>query len=407
MIKWYRFKNFYSYPDDTYVDLTVDKKASPSYFDVPFENETISKILVVFGANASGKSNLLRPMAFLKWFFLQSFHGQSLNDELPFYPFFFNKDDPSEIEVCFTDLPDNQSKNEYKYYTRFTKQRVITEELKIKTSRQYSTVFKREYDQGSDQYLASTYTRNIDTQIRARDIIDTPSNSSVIPYLRRKGNSFIDRIANNLFSFHSNLSQHGRIGFDINDVLDVSRIYFEDKALFERVKSTLRKLDLGITDIAIEEDEEVDKKTGDKVKFYIPYGIHKKDDATYEVPFILESRGTQACYTMLSSIIGVLESGGTAIVDELDNELHPMMVQEIIEMFKDDCINIHNAQLIFSCHSPEILKQLKKHHVYIVEKNNSTSEAWRLDEIKGLRSQDNIYTKYITGAIGGIPDFNR
>ncbi|WP_238567497.1 hypothetical protein, partial [Aeromonas lacus] len=58
-------------------------------------------------------------------------------------------------------------------------------------------------------------------------------------------------------------------------------------------------------------------------------------------------------------------------------------------------------------HTPEVLKNLKKHHCFIVEKENSESDVWRIDDIEGIRSQDNLYTKYMSGALGGVPMIGR
>ena len=103
-------------------------------------------------------------------------------------------------------------------------------------------------------------------------------------------------------------------------------------------------------------------------------------------------------------ILPVLEHGGIAIIDEIDNDLHPHMLPKMLDLFKFQHTNPHNAQIIFSCHTPEILNLLKKHQVYLVEKNDLISETWRLDEVIGLRSDDNTYAKYNAGALGAIPN---
>ncbi|MGI9339226.1 MAG: AAA family ATPase, partial [Psychrobacter sp.] len=64
----------------------------------------------------------------------------------------------------------------------------------------------------------------------------------------------------------------------------------------------------------------------------------------------------------------------------------------------------HNAQLIFSCHTPEVFNLLNKHQIYLVEKYEQSSEAWRLDEMEGVRNDDNLYAKYMAGAFDAIPN---
>ena len=103
-------------------------------------------------------------------------------------------------------------------------------------------------------------------------------------------------------------------------------------------------------------------------------------------------------------ILPVLENGGVAIIDEIDNDLHPHMLPHILELFKFQHTNPHQAQIIFTCHTPEILNLLKKHQTYLVEKVDQQSEAWRLDGVTGLRADDNLYAKYMAGALSAVPN---
>jgi len=93
-----------------------------------------------------------------------------------------------------------------------------------------------------------------------------------------------------------------------------------------------------------------------------------------------------------------------AIIDEIDNDLHPHLLPHLIDLFKFEHTNPHQAQLIFSCHTPEVLNILKKHQIYLVQKENQESEAWRLDEVVGVRSDDNLYAKYMAGAFDAVPN---
>jgi AAA15 family ATPase/GTPase len=122
------------------------------------------------------------------------------------------------------------------------------------------------------------------------------------------------------------------------------------------------------------------------------------------LPFFDESSGTKSAFMMLRNILPDLKYRGVAIIDEIDNDLHPHMLSAIIELFKSKHSNPKDAQLIFSCHTTEILNQLKKHQLYLVEKQDSFSEAWRLDEIVRLRADDNIYAKYQSGLLGAVPN---
>jgi AAA15 family ATPase/GTPase len=122
------------------------------------------------------------------------------------------------------------------------------------------------------------------------------------------------------------------------------------------------------------------------------------------LPFFEESSGTQSAFVLLRVILPVLENGGVAIIDEIDNDLHPHMLPHILELFKFEHTNPHQAQIIFTCHTPEVLNILKKHQSYLVEKIDQKSEAWRLDNVLGLRTDDNLYAKYMAGALSAVPN---
>ncbi|WP_416413752.1 AAA family ATPase [Pantoea sp. App145] len=406
MVKWYSFKNFYSFLDKTTVDLTLHANSSESHFEVNVGNTRISKVIAILGANGAGKSNLLKPLAFLRWFCDHSFTKLESRQSLPFYTHFSNKDEPSELEVCFIDQLDS-GYIEFKYYVKLSKQKVYHEELKWKTSRQFSSVFYRIYDEGRDEYKVKS-TRKIDKELAfpESELMTVPENASALSYFKRKGNKFAELIIHNFKSIDNNLTIHGKNNFDYSRVINATEFYKENDDIFQLALKYLRRMDFGLNSIVLKEEEVINQKTGEKNNIVNPYGVHLCREHEYEIPFYLESTGTQACFDIMSDLVCAFEWGGVALIDELDSDLHPLMVNEIIDMFANESINKQNAQLIFSCHSPEVLKALKKHNVYVVEKNDAVSDCWRLDQVEGLRAQDNLYSKYITGAIGGVPEIS-
>jgi len=406
MIKWYRFKNFYSFKDEQLVDLTLKANSTTSSLDQPWLDTRITKVLAVMGANGSGKSNMLKPLAFLSWFCSESFKSMDNSDSLPIYQHICNKKEPSEIEICFVDRRGNKDELhhvEFKYFLKFNKKMVIHEELKYKSSRLFSSVFYRKYDESTDSYKV----KSAESEFTLSELKTVPQNASAISYFRRKGGNIIAEAMHYIFySIENNLNVFGKSNFNYGKVLEATEYYSQDPEVFEKAKKYLTRMDFGLDDIIIKKEDIIDKKTGESEQRVLPYGIHTHEGKQFDIPFIMESTGTQACYYFIYKLISALHYGGVAVIDELDSDLHPYMIRELIDMFANDGINKLCSQLIFSCHTAEILKSLNKHNVYLVEKTNSISEAWRLDDIQGLRSQDNLYSKYITGALGGVPDIN-
>ena len=107
---------------------------------------------------------------------------------------------------------------------------------------------------------------------------------------------------------------------------------------------------------------------------------------------------------LLSNILPALATGGLAIIDELEADLHPNMLKPIMDLFFSKRSNPKQAQLLCTCHSPEILNIVDKSQVVLVEKDEQCrSEAWRLDTVSGIRTDDNYYAKYLSGAYGAVP----
>merc|ERR1711879_269734 len=106
----------------------------------------------------------------------------------------------------------------------------------------------------------------------------------------------------------------------------------------------------------------------------LPFGLHQTEDGQqFELPFFEESSGTQSAFVLLEPILKTLHQGGIAVIDELDSDLHPHLVPQLLQWFEFDETNPHQAQLIFTCHTPEVLNLLQKHQVYLVEKQNQYS----------------------------------
>lgn len=163
-------------------------------------------------------------------------------------------------------------------------------------------------------------------------------------------------------------------------------------------------LDLGLSGVDIR-PLDITTEDGKSAQIYMPFGQHRSNDGrTFELSFFEESSGTQSAFVLLERLLTALEYGGLAVIDEIDNDLHPHLMPRILDWFRFEHSNPHQAQLIFTCHTPELLNHLQKHQLYLCEKRDQCSEAWRLDEVQGLRADDNLYAKYMAGALGGVPE---
>ena len=150
-----------------------------------------------------------------------------------------------------------------------------------------------------------------------------------------------------------------------------------------------------------------DMKLPDGVKLppqYLVLGVHTLSDGSrHELQWMEESSGTRMAFTQLRYLLSVLADGGIAVIDELESDMHPHMIEPLLDLFASSHTNPHNAQIIFTSHSIETIGLLGKSQVFLVEKKDGASEAWRLDTMDGVRVQDNLYAKYMSGAYGAVP----
>ena len=172
----------------------------------------------------------------------------------------------------------------------------------------------------------------------------------------------------------------------------------QELLLKKKAEKLLARFDLGL------ESFEIDKKKKEN-RFSINVKVaHSFSGQKEYLPIQYESSGTRQLFILLKTILLVLTKGGVAVLDEFDVNLHPEVVLFLFDLFIQPETNPKNAQLLFSTHSHLVLSNLDKYQIILTEKNEKgESESWRLDDMSGVRADDNYYTKYIAGAYGAVP----
>ena len=388
-----RFKNFYSFAEETEIDFTVGKQPTASGFDITLPGRRLNKVIAVVGANGAGKTQLIKPLAFLSWFVTSSFLGQEPELDIPYRPHALHAEEPTEFAVHF--LLQGQ---EYRYQLVLQQLRVVSEILSVKTSTQFSYLFKREKSAGGFSFKEKGFPFPVK---KAQGLRDNASLlAAAYAYDIEQAKPFIDYVR----ALFSNVAATGRSPFRPTEIFSVAESYQADDKLKARMVLALKEFDLGLTDIQIERIERTGND-GQPEVMYLPFGLHQNEQGQgFRLPFFEESNGTQSAFVVLEKVLKVLNNGGMAVIDELDNDLHPHLIPKILDWFRFEHTNPHQAQLIFTCHTPEVLNRLQKHQVYLCQKQQHCSTAWRLDEVVGLRADDNLYAKYMAGALGAVPE---
>jgi hypothetical protein len=393
MLHSFAFSNFQSFRERTEVSWRLDQRdASSGWATEAATGERLSTVMAVIGPNASGKTGLLKPMAFIHWFLAHSFNAEP-TAPLPLAVHPGATDEPFEFEA---ELDwDGQL---WRYTLRATPQRVLHEALYLKR-RRMGYVFVRDWDAQKQVYTI----KQQDFGFAQSEALKVRPNASLVATAAQYGVPLAQRMA--APSIWSNLHQYGRLTSDNMQLLAAAQYFAGNEAHKVAMTRLLTSWDLGLSDVQLREFELV-SSDNQRQKLWRPFGFHSLENGTtFELDFSQESSGTQGAFVLLSRLLPALENGGLAVIDEFENDLHPHMLEPILDLFSDPSTNPHKAQLLFTCHAMEVLNILHKSQVTLVEKSpHNQSSAWRLDSVEGIRNDHNHYAKYMAGAYGAVPE---
>ena len=402
MLHRYSIKNFLSFVDLTEVSLELTQKASTTAWTTHSPSgRRLTTALAVIGPNGGGKTSLLKPLAFLSWFIADSFHSLTPDEALPIKPHFTRPSDPVEFEL----EADDSEGTMWRYVLKATQQCVLHEAVyqKPKGRKSYSYVFLRDWDELTETYIV----KQKGFGFLSAEAKKVRQNASLISTAAQYGVPMAQTLA--AANLVTNIRVTGKINPESLSAI-ATEYFFEEDDRRSQMEKLLSAWDLGLTGVEIREipvtksSETKAANSSDSKPIYLPFGIHRlADGSTHALPMYEESNGTRAAFINLWMFLNVLSSGGVAVIDELESDMHPLMLEPLLGLFANPRSNPHQAQLIFTCHAAEVLNLLGKSQVMLVEKLNCESQAWRLDSMAGVRSQDNLYAKYMSGAYGAVP----
>jgi predicted ATPase len=390
----FEFSNFQSFLEPAQVDFRINNKVQMT--DLMFQSETgqpLTKLMAVIGPNGSGKTALLKVPAFLFWFMSQSF-VLSPEADIPVAPHFATSNSPSKFSCIF-----EFDKKVWRYELECTSKRVIREALFQKGER-FSYVFTRIWDSKSERYVVKQKDFGFASQ-EAKKVRDNASLISTAAQYNVPTAVALQKMINGSVVY--NVFFGGRVPHDGNALQTAAAFYASRDDIGQKMTKLLASWDLGLTGVQV---QKVQRKLDEQeITTWSPHGTHRLGKREIVLPFHFESSGTQTAFILLSHLLRVLSSGGLAIIDEFESDLHPHMLKPILDLFANSVTNPHNAQLIFSSHAIQVLNLLNKAQVTLVTKDeNLNSWSARLDDIDGIRNDDNFYSKYMAGAYGAVPE---
>lgn len=370
---------------------------------------------VIYGANASGKSNLLRGMGVMRRIVVESFDKRSVS-EIPYDPFLLNTDNPNEptfYEVVF--FTENVK---YRYGFEADKNTIKSEWLFETKSKTEKPLFLR-VPEGIE--VMPRFIEGKDLEEKTRD------NALFLNVV----DQFNGKIASTIMKWFKNFNIISGLTHD--NYRSVTFAMLDSPKLNDILTDYFSQIDLGFDKIKVEKKEfnpeelpadlpeemfkqlitDLEGKTIINLRT-----VHKVFDKNQvhvkEVEFDTrrqESSGTNKIIDLSGPIFDTLNDGGILVIDELDAKLHPLLTLSIVRLFQNQDINKEGAQLIFATHDTNILSicNLRRDQIYFVEKDKfGASELYSLVEYnkEGKIRKDRSFEKdYINGRYGAIPYF--
>lgn len=350
---------------------------------------------VIYGANASGKSNLLDALSFMRFFVVSCAKESQLGEKIPVENFSFNEKsrlDPTEFEVSFI-----KEDVRYQYGFVIDEDRVHEEWLFAYPTGRAQQWFSRVYDKKNDEYSWKfskyfKYNKQI-VNLTLKQVLFLSNavklnNEQLAPVFTwfQKDLLFIDPDTWREFSNKKSID------------------YIKEEKGKEWILQFMRAADPSIADIEIEKStlpflqnsnpKQVDEN---KIRF-----MHSEK---FSLDLKRESEGTRRLLEFAGHWIDALENGGVLIVDELDKSLHPLLVRFLINLICNPEINKKNAQLIFTTHDTSLLDNamFRRDQIWFVEKDkNNATQLYPLLDFSP-RKHEAIGRGYLQGRYGALP----
>lgn len=399
MLIRFSFKNFKSFKNENCLDMEATSLKEHEYNVAKTENGEYLKVSAIYGANASGKTNVLQAFDYMKKRILISDDSKKNSpiDEENIYSFMINND-PIALEVEIL------AKNNkiYKYGFEVLKDKIISEWLFEKRVNKFYAIFERENNNVSMKPNKISELVNIDERTLFLNIyskIDRNNEDFSNVYDWFVNSTYLDLGNPNFERFINN-----RVSLKI----------LSDENYKKELLKFIKTFDSGIEGIRTTPDSiEAVKSNNGIIDIEV---LHRGENGELKaLPFYLESNGTRKMFHLFDFFMDALKNGMVLFVDELDAKLHPLLTRYIINLFHNSQTNIGNGQLIYSTHDTVNLNKdtFRRDEIWFAEKDkDGISEIYALSDYildddknvgKKVRNDATYNKDYLTGRYGAIP----
>ncbi len=418
MIIDFTVKNYLSIKEEavlSFLSNTNDKDNNNTY-SVDNGKYHVYPFSAIYGANASGKSNLIKAILDFSMFIVNS-HRLDVDKPIPCYkPFRLDKSSlnaPTSFAIEFV-----VNKIRYHYSVEFDKNKVLKEDLFFYPEGKKSVYFSRKNNEIKYGTKFSGERKSIESfLLRNRLFLSVLSNST---------NDILKSVY--LF-FRETINIHVRMDSS-NNLLHLSTVKLreKDKDFKEFLLKILRASDINVEKIELFENQKINKKfdglpdklrqrVADDLKYepFIGHPVFNHEVKTDELEFFNlnseESTGTIKMYEISAYVVNALKSGNVLIIDEFNSGLHPLLSKLIVELFINPEINKNHAQLLVATHDVCVLdaKILNREQIWFSDKDKfGATQLYSLDEFDKnfVRNKSKYSEKYLDGRFMALPAVN-
>jgi hypothetical protein len=377
----------------------------------PMVGASLVPVAAVYGPNASGKSNIVASLAWIREAVQVSL--RAWDDEIPVEPFAFGDRSSKASEFVVECTVDGVR---FEYLLEVDRTRVLYEALFHYPEKKRRRVFEREGD-------SIRFQRGLHGTAGTRELL-TPR-VLVLSIARRFDEPLINRFAGQLLDIEISGFDARRFGFiDLVNTRtgsagmrrairwfeggDQPSLFDEEEASgvggsdHRQALALLRLADLGIDDVLVERAASGAGERGlPRVRL-----LHRTPDGAAPLDFVAESEGTRTWFGLIGPVLTALRRGSLLLFDELDASLHPTLSAQLIRLFHDPATNPLGAQLVFTTHDTSLLNHLNRDEVWLTEKRaDGSTRLGALAEFAGerVRKSSNLESAYLHGRFGALP----
>lgn len=428
MILDFYVENFGSFKEEGGFSFILPSMTTQAPTEGKTWGDVTSRVVGIFGPNASGKTTLLRALGTLVNAI--AYPGASL-----YNPYKLNlgvESDCTRYTINFT-----RDSERYVYIVSASAKGITEETLYAYKRSHKRLLFSREqFSKNEMKFKAGNSLRGATHEVR--NLVQW--NQLFLGVAYKYGHKDLKPIAQAIYVGQSiDIYMHNEMTRDFNIRWMMQQIDSGPKVWKKIAEAIAGSADLGITRIEIDEREidpnilkiitnmqsmmsegedsgdvadAISDEMIDQLKRSLTFYHRGKDGKEFKLSLDSQSEGTKQWFSLAGRAIDALQRGSVLVVDELDSSLHPLLVKELIGLFKNIDVNKKSAQIIFTSHDTSLLGKnpdriLEPYEVWFVDKNHQdgVSESYSMDDFDNRKS-NNDQKRYLIGKFGAIPEPN-